>query len=105
MDRVWEKINKFTIEHNNGFIHTAQVENLGISRPMLRKYVNEGKLEMVRKGLYVLTDDIPDEYALMQEQCHVQFILMEQHFISGDSQIGHRTYMILRFPVEKMFQY
>ena len=56
-------------EANNGFIRTAQVEELGISRPMLRKYTDAGKLEQVRKGLYVLTDGIPDEYALLQEQC------------------------------------
>lgn len=51
-----------------GFIHTAQIEALGISRPMIRKYVEAGYLEVVRKGLYALTDDIQDEYALLQAQ-------------------------------------
>lgn len=36
---------------------------------MIRKYLDEGKLEKVRKGLYVLADDLPDEFALLQEQC------------------------------------
>lgn len=51
---------------NNGFIRTAQVEELGISRPMLKKYSDAGKLERIRKGLYVLAGDIADEYALLQ---------------------------------------
>lgn len=68
MDRIWMRINELA-EANNGFVRTAQVEELGISRPMLRKYTDAGKLEQVRKGLYVLTDGIPDEYALLQEQC------------------------------------
>ena len=68
MDQIWMRINELA-EANNGFVRTAQVEELGISRPMLRKYTDAGKLEQVRKGLYVLTDGIPDEYALLQEQC------------------------------------
>ena len=68
MDQIWMRINELA-EANNGFVRTAQVEELGISRPMLRKYTYAGKLEQVRKGLYVLTDGIPDEYALLQEQC------------------------------------
>ena len=63
MDQIWLRINEFA-EANNGFVRTAKVEELGISRPMLRKYTDAGKLEQVRKGLYVLTDGIPDEYAL-----------------------------------------
>ena len=63
MDQIWLRINEFA-EANNGFVRTAKVEELGISRPMLRKYTDAGKLEQVRKGLYVLTDCIPDEYAL-----------------------------------------
>lgn len=49
-----------------GFISTAEIEKLGISRPMIRKYVEAGYLEAVRKGLYALTDEIQDEYALLQ---------------------------------------
>lgn len=68
MDYIWNKIKNFA-EKNNGFVRTAQIEALGISRPMLRKYTADGKLEQKRKGLYVLSDSIPDEYALLQEQC------------------------------------
>ena len=68
MDQIWAKISELA-EANNGFFRTAQVEKIGISRPMLRKYTDAGKLEQVRKGLYVITESIPDEFALLQEQC------------------------------------
>ena len=67
MDRIWERIRE-TVEKNNGFIKTSQIEELGISRPMVRKYKDLGYLEQVRKGLYVLTEEIADEYALLQTQ-------------------------------------
>jgi len=65
MDQIWERIQAIA-EKNNGFIKTAQVEQLGISRPMLRKYTEAGRLEQVCKGLYILASDIADEYALLQ---------------------------------------
>lgn len=65
MDQIWERI-QAVAEKNNGFIKTAQVEQLGISRPMLRKYTEAGKLEQVCKGLYILASDMADEYALLQ---------------------------------------
>lgn len=67
MDSIWNEIRKIADE-NSGFIKTSAVEAAGISRPMLSKYVQEGKLEQVRKGLYVLADDLADEFALIQLQ-------------------------------------
>ncbi len=67
MDSIWNEIRKIADE-NSGFIKTSVVEAAGISRPMLSKYVQEGKLEQVRKGLYVLADDLADEFALIQLQ-------------------------------------
>lgn len=68
MDQIWMKLNELA-ETNNGFFRTAQVEKIRISRPMLRKYTDAGKLKQIRKGLYVITEGIPDEFALLQEQC------------------------------------
>ena len=65
MDLIWNQI-KAVAKANNGFIQTAQVEELGISRPMLKKYSDAGNLERIRKGLYVLAGELPDEYALLQ---------------------------------------
>lgn len=57
---------KSIAEQNNGFIRTADVEAAGISRPMLRKYTESGNLEQICKGLYVMTDELGDEFALLQ---------------------------------------
>lgn len=67
MDSIWNEIKRIA-EENSGFIKTSAVEAVGISRPMLRKYVEDGKLEQVRKGLYVLAYDLADEFALIQLQ-------------------------------------
>ena len=67
MDSIWNKI-KMIADESNGFIKTSAVEAAGISRPMLRKYVEAEKLEQIRKGLYVLADDLADEFALIQVQ-------------------------------------
>ena len=65
MDQTWNCI-KEVAEKNNGFIKTAEIEEIGISRPLIKRYVDQGLLEAVCRGLYVLTDDIVDEYALLQ---------------------------------------
>lgn len=65
MDQIWNRIEE-AAKANNDFILTAQVEELGISRPMLKKYSDEGRLERIRKGLYILAGELPDEYALLQ---------------------------------------
>lgn len=67
MDAIWMQMQKIA-ENNNGFIRTKDVEVAGISRPMLKKYVAAGKLEQVRKGIYVLSDGLADEFALLQAQ-------------------------------------
>ena len=67
MDSIWNEI-KRVADENSGFIKTSAVEAAGVSRPMLRKYVEDGKLEQVRKGLYALADDLADEFALIQLQ-------------------------------------
>lgn len=67
MDRIWEQL-KSIAESGDGFIRTAQVEEAGISRPMLKKYVDKRKLERVRKGIYTISGGLADEYALLQAQ-------------------------------------
>lgn len=95
MDQIWTRINELA-EANNGFVRTAQVEALGISRPMLRKYTDAGKLEQVRKGLYVLADGMPDEYALLQGQCRDAVFLMVRRCIYGGFQTERHIYMTLQ---------
>ena len=62
MDKIWEKI-KAMAEDGDGFIRTSQVEGAGVSRSMLKKYMDAGKIERVRKGIYTITDGFADEYA------------------------------------------
>lgn len=67
MDVIWNKM-KNVAECNDGYIKTSDVEAAGVSRPMIKKYLDAGKLEQVRKGLYVLSDGLFDEFALLQVQ-------------------------------------
>lgn len=67
MDAIWNKM-KIVADTNDGYIKTSDVEAAGISRPMIKKYLDAGKLEQVRKGLYVLSDGFFDEFALLQVQ-------------------------------------
>lgn len=67
MDMIWDGIKQIA-DSNNGFIRTRDIEAAGISRPMLRKFVDTGRLEQVRKGLYILAGDLADEFALIQIQ-------------------------------------
>ena len=67
MDAIWNKM-KNVAESNVGYIRTSDVEAAGVSRPMIKKYMDAGKLEQVRKGLYVLTDGFFDEFAILQVQ-------------------------------------
>ena len=60
MDKIWEKFVRIA-EDNDGVIRTSQVEAAGISRPMLKKYMDLGKLERIRKGLYILSGEVADE--------------------------------------------
>lgn len=100
MDKIWESI-KSIAEDNNGFLKTGQIEEMGISRPVLRKYVDEGKLEQVRKGLYILSEGLADEYALLQaSEAPRPFFLMAQLFFCGSCRIGRRIFWILLFRTE-----
>ena len=65
MDKLWNEIKRLA-DSNIGFIRTSDIETAGISRMVLRKYVDAGKLEQIRKGLYTLSDDLADEFALIQ---------------------------------------
>lgn len=65
MEEIMSRIKDVALE-NNGFIKTSQIEEIGLSRPMIKKLVDRGLLEQVRKGLYMLANEITDEYALVQ---------------------------------------
>lgn len=54
------------LEENHGYLFTAQVVKLGISRTYLAKFVQENNLEKVAKGIYILPDTWADELYILQ---------------------------------------
>ena len=68
MDKIYNKIESIAAK-SNGFVKTSQIESAGISRSVIRKYVDSGLLERVRKGIFVPADVDVDEFALLQAQC------------------------------------
>ena len=89
MDEIYNKIESIAAECN-GFVKTSQIEAAGISRGVIKKYVDNGSLERVRKGIFVPADADIDEFALLQVQC--------------SSLILSRIHLISRFHREKIFQ-
>lgn len=68
MDEVYNRI-KAIADDGNGFVKTSQIEEAGISRTVIKKYVDSGLLERIRKGIYAPADSDIDEFALLQIQC------------------------------------
>lgn len=64
-----EKI-KHIVRNNGGYIRTFQLEELGISRPTIKKYKESGVLEQVSRGLYSIANEISDEYVVVQKHCN-----------------------------------
>ena len=63
----WTTI-KSIAENSGGYLVTKQVEDAGISRTVLKQYVDSGDLIRVCKGRYILSESITDEYALLQSR-------------------------------------
>ncbi len=63
MDIYWKKIEDAA---HNGIVTTMQIEQAGMRRSILKRYVDQGLLTRIRNGLYILSDTVPDEYALIQ---------------------------------------
>ncbi|MDR2547410.1 MAG: type IV toxin-antitoxin system AbiEi family antitoxin domain-containing protein [Lachnospiraceae bacterium] len=64
-------MNKFSeiqdkAEKNGGFFLSADADSISISREMLSKYVSQGKLERVQRGVYLLPEYFEDEMFAIQ---------------------------------------
>lgn len=68
MDEVYNRI-KAMADDGNGFVKTSQIEEAGISRTVIKRYVDSGLLERIRKGIYAPADSDIDEFALLQVHC------------------------------------
>lgn len=60
-----EKIKKL-LEKYKGIITTKQIEEIGISRVHIKQLMEGGIIERVKKGVYISTDMIEDEFYIFQ---------------------------------------
>lgn len=51
---------KNSIEQNNGYLFMSKLEDLGISRTYILRYVKDNGLERVAKGIYITVETWPD---------------------------------------------
>ena len=57
------------LDSQGGMISSRDVGALGLSRTMLGKYVRNGLLVRVSRGVYVVPSAIPDELFALSRQC------------------------------------
>lgn len=60
-----EKIKKL-LKQNNGIITTKQIEEIGISRVHIKQFIENGIIERVKKGIYISSDMLEDEFYIFQ---------------------------------------
>lgn len=60
-----EKIKRI-LKENHGIITTKQIENSGISRVYIKQLVDNGTISKVKKGIYISSDMIEDEFYIFQ---------------------------------------
>lgn len=61
-----EKVIDF-LNNNHGYITTSEFIDLGISKPIIQKFLNEGLIERVSYGLYMDSKMFKDEYYILQK--------------------------------------
>lgn len=62
-----EKVIDF-LNNNHGYITTSDFLALGISKPLIHKFLNEGLIEKVSYGLYMDNSILKDEYYILQKK-------------------------------------
>ncbi|NLD10317.1 type IV toxin-antitoxin system AbiEi family antitoxin domain-containing protein [Aminicella lysinilytica] len=65
MDNKWNKLQEIADE-SNGIIKTSQIEEEGLSRTILKKYVDDHLLVRESQGIYTLNNAMKDEYKVLQ---------------------------------------
>ena len=61
------KIQQF-LDNNHGYISTADFLNLKISKPMIKKYVDNGLIRKVSHGLYIDSNLLSDDEYIFQRR-------------------------------------
>lgn len=62
-----EKLMEF-LNNNYGYITTAEFAKLGISKPLIQKFLDRGVIEKVSYGLYMDSKILKDEYFILQKK-------------------------------------
>ena len=62
-----EKVIEF-LNSNHGYITTAEFLTLGMSKPLIQKFLDEGLIERVSYGLYMDSKILKDEYFILQKK-------------------------------------
>lgn len=62
-----EKITEF-LKKNRGYIATSDFIKLGISKPLIPRFIDEGIVERVSHGLYMDAKLFQDEYYILQKK-------------------------------------
>ena len=56
------------LNNNHGYITTAEFLALGINKPLIQKFINEGLIEKISYGLYMDNSILKDEYYILQKK-------------------------------------
>ncbi len=62
-----EKVKEF-LKNNYGYITTSDFFDIGISKPLIQKFINEGIIEKISHGLYMDSNIFEDEYYVLQKK-------------------------------------
>lgn len=62
-----EKIKKF-LKNNHGYVTTSDFLDIGINKPSIKKFVEEGIIEKISHGLYMDVNIFKDEYYILQKK-------------------------------------
>lgn len=68
LNYIYLDIIKQIAENNNGYITGEYLKDLGISRQYLTNMLMNGDIEKVKKGIYILSDHVYDEYYSLQRK-------------------------------------
>lgn len=68
LNEVYLDIIKQIAENNNGYITGEFLKDLGISRQYLTNMLKNGDLEKIKRGVYILSNYVYDEYYMLQKK-------------------------------------
>ena len=67
MEKKIDEIYKEAL-NSDGLITTKEIENLGIDRHNIKRYVDDGLMVRESRGIYYMANEIPDEYTSIQKR-------------------------------------